>query len=232
MARPITEGQFQAQINEIEPLLSDYELLMERNKFPDYSSCGISQFRGRTYKDIWEICYGEQWYDFLLTDHALFQFRVDLSCPCLNYVYYDSPYDVPTYEDFLVEDCGFAPEELPDIGDSGRNDYETSLITSGLKAAFTPLRYDYDPARYVAGRHPASHLHIGRANNIRIGTKKLLKPLSFVLFVLRQQYPDIWMCLLNSEEDNSPVLRNVRTNLEDIDGEFHNDIDDLEMILI
>lgn len=226
----IGEGQFRAQINETERLLKEYDLLKERNYFPDYSACEASRFRGKTYREVWEIYFGEQLYDFVLTDHALFQFRTDVDRSCLNYVYYEAPYDVPTYDDFLVEECGFSPEELPDIGDLFRSEYETSLATSGWKEAFTPLRYDYDPDSYVAGRHPASHIHIGHDNNIRIGTQKLLKPLSFVLFILRQQYPDAWICLLRSES-NLDLLRNVRANLSDVDTSFHDDFDKWEMVL-
>lgn len=226
----ISEGQFGAQLNEIETLLAQRDLLAERNRFPDYSGCGASRFRGKTYQETWEICFREQWYDFLLSDHALLQFRVDFSLPCLNYVYYESPRDVPTYEDFLVGECGFDPEQLPEIGDLFRPEYETALVTSGWNEAFTPFRYDYDPDKYIAGRHPASHIHIGHANDVRIGTQKLLKPLSFILFVFRQQYPDAWICLLDAAED-SHWMRNVRTNLEDVDTAFHNSLDDCEMIL-
>jgi len=226
----ISEGQFSAQVNEIERLLAQRDLLRERNPLPDYSGCGMSRFRGKSYRETWETCFREQWYDFLLTDNALLQFRANFDLPCLNYVYYESPRQGPTYEDFLVSECGFNPEALPAIGDTFRQEYETSLVTAGWKEGFAPFRYDYNPDQYVPGRHPASHIHIGHANDVRIATRKVLKPLSFVLFVLRQQYLDAWMCLLRVSE-NSRLLRNVRTSLEDVNAAFHSDLDDCEMML-
>ena len=204
----MNKGQFEAQVNEIERLLKSHSLLQERNRFPDYGDCGVSLFNQKSYREVWEISFKEQWYDFMLVDHSLIQFKADFTQPCFNYAYYESPHRVPTYTDYLVLECGFAPEELSDIGDSFRTDYEVSLATSGLKEVFTPIRYDYDPERYVEGRHPASHIHVGSSNNLRIGARMLLKPMSFVLFVFRQCYPNIWMDLLESENDNI-LLRNV-----------------------
>jgi len=111
-----------------------------------------------------------------------------------------------------------------------KRDYENYLANPDIKENVTPLRYDYYPEHYVEGRHPASHFHFGNKNNVRVGTKKVLMPLSFVLFVIRQCYPEAWQ-KLSGMSDAEILCRNVRDSLEDVDKEFWNKLDQWELIL-
>jgi hypothetical protein len=137
---------------------------------------------------------------------------------------------VITYQDFLINEIGFQPEELDEIGDSLRDDYEQALHDGGFKSAFTPLRYDYEPENYIEGRHPAAHVHFGFNNNIRVCTVKQLRPLSFCLFVLRQNYPGKWLEFL-SHADTTTLVKQVRDALDDIGPDFLQERDHWELQL-
>ena len=71
--------------------------------------------------------------------------------------------------------------------------------------------------RKKEGQHPAAHIHLGVDSPIRLSCKYKLKPMSFILFVLRQFYPDEWTRLLTYGENIPEVnvaLKSVRDNLE------------------
>lgn len=221
---------FATQINEVESILKRLGLVQERNKFPNYQYLGISRFRNVSYRRIWETCYKEELYDFILSDQSILQFRAEFVPENFHYAYYEAPHHGLSYEDFLVQDSGFPPDELVEIGDSFRPEYETALATAKLKEMASPIRYDFEPALYFEGIHPASHVHIGHANNIRIATKKLLRPISFLLFILRQMYPEKWREFWKIDEDLL-IRRNVRTNLDDLTSAYWNSQDEWEMVL-
>jgi hypothetical protein len=111
-----------------------------------------------------------------------------------------------------------------------RPEYEVYLSTCTLKEAVAPIRYDFSPDDYTEGIHPASHIHFGHANNIRVGTKKVLKPVSFCLFILRQSYPNKWIELLGITEAEH-WSKSVRIELDEVEAKFWNKFDEWEMIL-
>jgi hypothetical protein len=226
----MNEGLFGAQINQIAAVLKQHDMLLDRNHFPDYRGCGVARFQNKSYKEIWEICYAEEYYHFLLQDYSLLQFRADFRAPQFHYSFYEPPYRALSYSDFLIFECGFSEEELAEVGEAFRPDYEIALTTLDLKEVVTPIRYDYDPDMYAEARHPASHMHLGHNSSIRIGTKRLLKPLSFLEFILRQCYPQKWIEFLNSD-DGFVLCRNVREGLDDIHMRYWNTLDEFEMIL-
>lgn len=227
----MNDGLFYSQLNEIEKILKRFNLFNERNHFPDYTYCVPNRFRKKSYREIWEICYSEKYFDYFLSDQSIIQFQVDNSEPSLRYAFYEAPFSYMSYTDFLIKECGFLEQDLTGIGDSLRDEYDDAYVTSSLKEIVTPIRYDFDPLRYIEGRHPASHIHFGFSNNIRVGTIKLLRPLSFLVFIFRQCYPDIWINFLNTDE-NINLCKNVRENLDDINDSYRNPLDSLEMSLL
>lgn len=223
-------GLFESQLNNVESILRQLELLKERNRFPRYHDLAMADFRRLDYIAVWRKCYREQLYDFMLTDFALIQFRYSNVGEMTNFAFYEAPLETITYPDYLVNEIGFQPQELDEIGDSFRDDYEQALHDGDFKKAFTPFRYDYDPENYTEGHHPAAHVHIGFNSNIRICTVKLLRPLSFLLFVLRQHYPDKWIDF-TSRTRAITLVRQVRDALDDVDSGFLRERDHWEMML-
>lgn len=105
------------------------------------------------------------------------------------------------------------------------------MQTCSQKESVTPIRYDYRPQHYEEGRHPASHVHFGHMNNIRLATERVLeRPLSFFLLVIRQYYPDDWVNLLQHAEAGN-WCKNVRDDLGNVSTEYWRPLDQLEMIL-
>ncbi len=220
----MNQGLFSAHINHIERILKSLDLFKERNKKPSYSSYGASSFRNRRYVDIWEFCYEKQIYDFLLQDDSLLQFRANSFRPSLdvNYVYYECPY-IPkeSFEKFFEQAKIERGEDL-DKYELLVEEYELRPLEK--RETVTPLRYDYSPELYSRGRHPASHIHFGYENNIRVGTRKILRPLSFTLFIIRQCYPDQWDKLKN-QEGTGLLCKNISVDLEDVPEEYFRELD-------
>jgi hypothetical protein len=223
----MNRGVFAAQLNTAWKTVRKLELDGERVWSPQYSLSTASMFRGKSYFDTWQTCFKEQLYDFQLVDNSLLQFRVESFEPLKqSYVYYECPYRCLSYGDFLTE-TGF---NIDDARDELKAEYEDYLTTCDTKETVTPLRYDHSPELYTEGLHPASHVHFGHSNQIRVGTKCVLVPLSFLLFVIRQCYPTAWQQLIGWP-DAALRCRSVRDNLIEVDGGFWNPLDDWEMRL-
>ena len=101
----------------------------------------------------------------------------------ISFSYYENPYVFIDKNIFLAE-----------FGAESEQWYE-QYLSEYKKESITPVRYDFYPNDYTPGRHPVAHMHIGYANNIRIGCSYVLTPQLFLSFILRQCYPDQWQAL-------------------------------------
>lgn len=207
----MNQGLFEAQLNEIHRLLKIINLLEERN-YPHFPANPRAIFKSLSYPQIWELIYKEQYYNFRLVDDSLLQFKLETeNVLCFHYSYYDCPYEpkmsIEEFEQKHPLNEKYQIEEL-------QLDYENYIVPKA-KETFIPIRYDYDPQLYNPCIHPASHIHIGHNNSIRVSAKKILRPLSFILLIIRQIYPEYWggiTRLRNSEE----LLRNIRESLDEV----------------
>lgn len=223
------QGGFRTQVSEVEKILGTLGLYGDRCHWPAYDQYGASSFRGKNHLEIWRFCFGNQLYDFKLSDDSLIQFRVNNFEPFeASYLYLECPFDeFISFDDFIK--LQEAPEEEKDlIALQQEHDYYMGSLE--IKDAVTPIRYDYNPTLYKAGRHPASHIHFGYSNEIRLGAKKILRPLSFLFFVIRQCYPDIWAQFTQNDRAEH-LCRNIREHLDDIDAECWDKFDEWEMVL-
>jgi hypothetical protein len=191
----IGDGQFAAQLETAESILRRMKILAERQAFPN-KALGAADFRGLPYREVYGKCVREFAYDFRLSDQSLLLFvkSGDNVHNGLSFSYYEPPAEVLPYEEFVAAQLGLSPSE-PDFqdaidswGDELRVDYEQYVDSAELKKAVTPVRYDCKASDYRPGVHPASHVHFGFATDIRVGTRRVLNPLSFILFILRQRY--------------------------------------------
>lgn len=221
-------GVFASQMNEAERLFKNVHLLKERNQSIKYASYSASEFRRLTYLATWEKCYKERIYDFLLLDDSLIQLRGTSFSPLnVSYAYYECPYkataSVDDYmqQERLLRECDVDEYEL-------LREYE--FLRPEIKDAVTPLRYDYSPDQYESGIHPASHVHFGHGSRIRVGTRRILRPLSFALLVIRQCYPDEWREVINQATAHT-LCRNVSESLDEVDSAFRQKADTWELTL-
>lgn len=230
----MNQGNFAASINASWNVLELLGITKTRNQIPQFPPNPAFLFKDKSYLDVYKICLSSYYYHFELSDGSLLQFRHEGIAPLkLSYVYYESPYNILTFEDYIA-DAGWATVDDELVRKELVSMYEediSSIANNSLKKHALEIRYDYGEATYTEGVHPVSHLHIGFKSNIRIGLKKILTPLSFVLFVVRQCYPDYWLNIHNLHEA-SRLSRNVRDNLRDIDfAKFWKTKDNRELIL-
>jgi hypothetical protein len=231
----IGEGLFSSQLNVIELVLKRLDLFESRNLSPDYS-LGASHFRKMTYRQVWEECFRAYRYDFLLADRSLLTFEKGGQTAHngeLRYAYYECPYLVKTFDEFrreMMEAIGLQQDESSELDGMLRQDYEEYIFQCDTTEIVTPVRYDYKASDYRSGSHPASHIHFGHKSNIRVGTRRVMLPLSFVLLIVRQVYPDKWSKLLEWNDCNH-LCRNVRESLETVHGDFWNHKDEKEVYL-
>ena len=234
----IGDGLFRTQLNEIETILEQVGILEERQQSPN-KGLGAARFRGMSYREVYEESVREFAYDFRLSDQSLLLFiksgnnQHDGS---LNYCYLECPVKVWEYREFVGNEIGLSimdenfDSEVDSWGDEMRANYEQYVSSMNSKSSVTPLRYDYKATDYRPGVHPASHVHFGHDNDIRVGTKRIMMPLSFAFFVLRQHYPRKWE-QVRQINDMVRYVRNVRDNLVTVTTPYWNAQDDQEIFL-
>jgi hypothetical protein len=181
----IGEGQFRANLSEGFKLLQNLSLAAYRNYWPAVDSATTDLLRSSTtYIEVYSRYINRQAYDFLLDDGSFFFFRRNLGDPTiLSYGFFESPYHGVSYTQFAS-----------DIGD--RDDawqaYEEYCAQLPTQSHVLPVRYDWSPALYREGAHPAAHLHMGYESDMRLAVDAMLLPLQFVLFVIRHFYVTTW----------------------------------------
>ncbi|MFQ5978924.1 MAG: DUF2290 domain-containing protein [Candidatus Heimdallarchaeota archaeon] len=175
----ISPGMFNSQINEIKAILKAISLFKEQNFHPSDPSHHLQTIRRLDYPKLWEFFFKNAMYNYLLEDNSIVIFINEDNT--LSYSYYECP---------VIEEP---------MNGRGFSDYNPPVA---------PVRYDYDPQNYGQA-HPASHLHVGFKNNIRVGSDRILTPISFVLFIIRQYYPEEWLLLLENPRNNI-WCRNIR----------------------
>jgi hypothetical protein len=223
----MSKGRIRAQVNDAAKLLKNIDLLEEHLEWVKYPDDLPSRSRKLAYHDEYALYSAGSLYDMRLVDGALFQFRDDLPGDDISYSYLQAPYDVPTYDEFVRQQLDM---DVAEVGDELREDYQLAIDTARLREAVIPIRYDYSPNLYEVGVHPASHLHIARGNEMRLSARRLMMPLSFVLFIVRQLYPDHWRRFLRREEAGT-ICRMVRDEIEHVHERYYSTQDRLELIL-
>lgn len=184
----------------------------------------IGELRVRSYLEQWKLAIANQWFHVKLADHSLFLFKEGIAP---SYSFLHCPIDVPSFAEFLsvagVKDSPASRRSL--VGE-----YQLAFDTAGARASVTPIRFDYDPNGYRAGVHPASHIHIGLQNQIRISVSRMT-PVSFFLFVMRQMYPEAWARLIE-HFPRSELKTKVRPRVDGIPPELWSDLDEIEHRLV
>lgn len=213
--------------------LNALSIVRQINHYPNMNEDIPSLCRKKKYNDIWRLLIQESCFSILLDDYSFFIFRINneghTGPDILSMSYYGCPYEFITFDDYIVETYG--EEFLVLRYDSEiRAEYEQALEDSRPIDSPVTFRYDYSPELYSPARHPASHFHVGLNNEIRIGCARILDPLSFTAFVLRQQYSEIWIkrALPDCKETFEP---SIRDNLPLIPKHYFSELDELEMYL-
>lgn len=221
----LKKGKFHAEINLIEKLLDELKLKSERNFNTTEIESHISELRHFDYKSMWTFYLDKFHYDFQLIDNSIIHFYFKKQK--ISFTFIACPFDCISYEDFLIEhDTTFS-----EVGESYYHDYELYLESCKLIESPPTFRYDYDPSSYNPGIHPASHIHIGIKNQIRIGLNYILNPLAFFFFILRQHYPNQWTTILEKKEHDD-IIKNYKSKLDKIEKKYFSKRDSYDYYLV
>lgn len=185
----------------------------------------VTELRQLNYIDQWKISRENRWCHILLDDLSFFAFSEIGGKP--SFGYYPCPLDIDSLGSYLKE-RGIDPTKRNRMTHS--EEYDMAVQTAALREFITPIRYDIDSAAYKKCIHPAAHLHIGWDNQVRIATRRILTPLAFILFIIRQTYPANWEQLL-AHGGNLKLEKKIRWDLQEVEAKNWLGEDDIQSYL-
>lgn len=166
----------------------------DKNKF---SKEFLSISQKGSYKEIYDCAVKNKDYDFRLKDNSIIQFTIEKDTKRniikLRYAYYKCPYLI-----------------------FGNNETESTDV---FLENYVSIRYDYDLNEYKETTHPISHFHIGNDNNLRIPVDKIVEPLEFGIFIIRNIYVKEWKELVK-DINLKNICVNSKERLEEIEENF------------
>lgn len=194
--------------------------------FAGISPAEISRIRQLTYVQQWITLRESNHYHIRLDDQSLILFQTTAGKE--SYSFLPCPLNIPAQSDFLSERY---PDLRPSKALAYLDDYELAVLTADIKTHVTPIRLDTDQSAYRTTIHPATHLHFGIDNEIRIAIRRAWTPQAFLIFVIRQAYPRSWEILLERKEDLK-IERWIRSDLPTIAQECWHAADELQHYLV
>jgi hypothetical protein len=229
----LSVGKYGAKINTAIELLRKCKLFLKENRNPKTPSGIASLVKQKGYQEIWKLLIEGSSFRILLIDYSFFTFEIDpngySSNNLISMSYYGCPFKFIDLESYIVQEFG---EEYIALMDEPwiMEGYQQTLCDSVSLESPVTFRYDYAPTDYDSGRHPASHLHIGHNNEIRVGCERILNPVSFIAFVIRQQYPEIWKSVVLPSHLHL-CKKSIRDAIPSVPIEFKSENDRFEMHL-
>lgn len=185
----------------------------------------VGELRVLPYFEQWKLSLQSEWFHVKLEDHSLIIF--DEASENRSFTFLHAPILAESFASYLIRQ-GLDPTQKNRR--EHLNEYEMLFETASARPHVMPIRFDFDSRGYRAGLHPIAHIHVGLENSIRLGVRRELSPVSFVLFVMRHMYPSCWSRLV---ERSSPQLlhRIVRNDLRLVPDEFWKELDSIELHL-
>jgi hypothetical protein len=195
----VTKNSFIQSIEDSIVFLEEYGLFKGRGvKEVGIHSDGFKEAsRSKKHTVIYRVAIENQDYEILLFDDSIFQFT--WKADVLRYAFIQNPSKYATKEDLLHsvwtpdEVRAFSPEEYRSIFDNITDeDYEQFSNEQALNLDSNLIRYDMDEKGYFPLVHSYSHIHIGLNEHLRIPCSKVLTPLKFAIFSVKNTYFDTW----------------------------------------
>lgn len=210
----IQVGRFFSDYDKTKSLLKILEFDVDENialatslKKSDLSQDFIRASVKSDYREIYKIARDTQSYNLLLnSDGSFFQFGYQKDqegkISDLRYAYFEAPFEQISYEDFLLQ----SDLTIEECGAEFYEEYTQYITEAELKSSVTPIRYDYSEEQYTELLHPASHIHIGQLNQIRLPLSFVMTPLNFVAFVIRHIYWHKWKVFMGNASIRTKYL--------------------------
>lgn len=184
----------------------------------------IATLREVTYLEQWQLARRNKWFHVCTEDHSLFIFS---EAGNASHSFLHAPLELQSMREYLGSRG--LPYDTRTVQEH-RDAYDLIFETAELRTHILPIRYDCDPVAYEEGVHPHAHLHFGLENNVRLGMQRLLTPEAFVLFVMRQMYPQCWRRLVE-RRDELYMSRAIRESLDLVPAANWTAVDQLENYL-
>jgi hypothetical protein len=208
----MNQAAFGISISESISLLSEVNLFKAKGIKPTgiHSEEFIQATRSNRHTELHKIATKNHDYEILLKDDSIFQFTWNENK--LRYAFIQNPTTYVSKDEFLAKI--YTPEDLLQLSDEDYIDlienindweYEQFFIEQSLNLESNIIRYDLDSKGYLPLIHPYSHLHIGVNQNLRIPCSKILTPLKFVIFAIKNTYYDQWKDAFRTENFSQKV---------------------------
>lgn len=185
-------SSYQVSVRQLKHLLKKIDLLKAGyDKKGLFSADFLNQSKKGNYIDIYTTAIRNFDYDILLFDDSIIQFSYRDSSAAkktIRYAYYQFPFDIPSYKDYLKE-SGLSYDE---VGDYFLEAYDQEVAEAEINSRALAIRYDFSLREYSPASHPASHFHLGLNNDLRLPIAYYLTPMMFGIFTLKQVYYERW----------------------------------------
>jgi hypothetical protein len=187
---------YQISISQLKQLIKRLGLVKAGyDKKGIFSAGFVEQSRKGNYLDIYKMAIRNFDYDILLFDDSIMQFSYTNpgGDKIVRYAYYQFPFDMPSYEEYL----GKSGLSVEDVGDFFLDDYEQEVAEALINSSALAIRYDFSLREYSPSVHPASHFHVGLDNHMRLPIAYYITPMMFGIFILKQVYYERWTSFMS-----------------------------------
>lgn len=231
-------GKFSASINDSIALLNKFDLFKSKGPKSNgiYSEEFLKISKSNNLLKIHECAVRNLDYNILLTDDSVIQFQWQNND--LRYCFIQNPYKFISKEDFLtvlyskelLEEL-LTEFSLDDIISENEENYEQYLNEQNSILNSNYFRYDYSRLGYQPLVHSCSHFHIGLSEHVRIVTSKVITPLKFTKFCIKNTYYEAWKKHLNNNPEFSIELLKIKSECNSLPREHWEDIEGYELHL-
>lgn len=232
----MTSGKFLSSVNESLVLLKKFDLLKSKGPKGNgiYSDEFLKVSKGNNIIETYQCAIRNEDYDILLKDESIIQFQKINDD--LRYSFIQNPYKYISKEEYIT--LIFTAEELEEFTDFSleelvnENEYEQFLNEQSLNSISNYFRYDCSPAGYKPLVHSYSHFHIGMNENVRISTSKIITPLKFTKFCIKNTYFDNWKAQFEKDPDFKNEVITMKNDCLKLPNDKWDPIEDADLHLI
>lgn len=231
-------GKFNTSITDSIDLLKKFNLYKSTGPKGTgvYSQEFMKLSKGNDVVTIYECAIKNKDYDILLKDDSIIQFQKKDTD--LRYAYIQNPYHFVSKQDYLtsiftLDDLELYSDQLTNIDELiDEEEYEQFLNEQKLNSISNYFRYDCSPAGYDPLIHSYSHFHIGMNSNVRIPTSKIITPLKFTIFCVRNTYFEDWKKQFKSNPNFKDDILRIKKECGDLDKTMWSNHESNDLYLI
>ena len=233
----ISQGAWAISMSESLSFLKARKLFKGEGNFfkKNHSTDFIRISKENKHSEIYTAAIQNLDYEILLFDDSIFQFAMGERF--LRYCFIQNPYKYVDIHDYL--NSIYTPEELIElrqdeiellISTVSENEYEQFRNEQDLDLQSHIIRYDFSDRGYTPLVHSCSHIHVGLNENLRIPCSRILTPLSFVIFCIKNTYYEDWKKSYDSNQTPS-YLKGKKKLCKKLDSGYWQDIEEHELYI-